>query len=374
MIEGLRTSPVSMDQEAYESWKDYRTRRYLTDPNQLRVMVRNPFQLTQHERASLLDKISRNNFVVYEYDLCQDDIHAAFEECQIEPEKTKSQIIDQHVIGQHGLSQKNDRLCPVSNRGYAHICRQLGLVDSIPNPESGPNDVTLVREINQTRGLHELDFPSDSPTENVDFKRYIPYTNKPLGWHTDGYYNSDKHIVRSFILHCERPAIFGGANELVDPEMIYFQLRDANPQWAEALTQPDVMAIPANRVDNRTLRREFRGPVFHTDPNTGYLYTRYTQRKRNIRWKTDTLTEAALEAMHQLLEEDNQWKIRIRLTSGQGIICNNVIHRRTAFSDNNANSDNRNPGAETATSSKRCLHRIRFGNRLPSTGVYPPLD
>jgi hypothetical protein len=36
---------------------------------------------------------------------------------------------------------------------------------------------------------------------------YIPYTNRPLSWHTDGYYNAAAGQVRSWMLFCVRDAL-----------------------------------------------------------------------------------------------------------------------------------------------------------------------
>ena len=38
-------------------------------------------------------------------------------------------------------------------------------------------------------------------------QRYIPYTDKKLNWHTDGYYHRPDRIIRAMLLHCIRPAM-----------------------------------------------------------------------------------------------------------------------------------------------------------------------
>ena len=40
---------------------------------------------------------------------------------------------------------------------------------------------------------------------------YIPYTNRGLSWHTDGYYNPSDMPVRAMVLHCIRDAASGGS-------------------------------------------------------------------------------------------------------------------------------------------------------------------
>ena len=51
---------------------------------------------------------------------------------------------------------------------------------------------------------------------------YIPYTNKKLNWHTDGYYYPINLSVKSFLLHCENQAASGGKNQLIDHEVFIF--------------------------------------------------------------------------------------------------------------------------------------------------------
>ena len=71
---------------------------------------------------------------------------------------------------------------------------------------------------------------------------YIPYTNRPLKWHTDGYYGATRESVRCFILHCVRNAPEGGENALLDPEIAYIRMRDEDPNLVAAL-------MPASRHD-----------------------------------------------------------------------------------------------------------------------------
>ncbi len=59
---------------------------------------------------------------------------------------------------------------------------------------------------------------------------YIPYTNRPIRWHTDGYYNPPERRIRAMVLHCVAPAASGGENALLDHEIAYLLLRDAIPR------------------------------------------------------------------------------------------------------------------------------------------------
>jgi alpha-ketoglutarate-dependent taurine dioxygenase len=182
---------------------------------------------------------------------------------------------------------------------------------------------------------------------------YIPYTNRPIGWHTDGYYNYDgpTRTIRSMLLHCVRSASEGGENGLLDHEIAYIRLRDENPDYISALMRPDAMTIPANEDANGKMRSENTGPVFVIDPDTGGLAMRYTARKRNIRWRKDAATEAAVHALERVLGND-PLIMRVRLAPGEGVICNNVLHDRIGF-DTGANSG-----------SGRLLYRIRSYDRI----------
>ncbi len=73
---------------------------------------------------------------------------------------------------------------------------------------------------------------------------YIPYTNRPIRWHTDGYYNPPQRTIRAMVLHCVARAAEGGENALLDHEIAYLMLRDADPAHVRALMQADAMTIP----------------------------------------------------------------------------------------------------------------------------------
>ncbi len=189
---------------------------------------------------------------------------------------------------------------------------------------------------------------------------YIPYTSHRLGWHTDGYYNDAGHLIRAVILHCARPAASGGENAILDHEIAYIRLRDENPDFISALTHPGCMTIPANAGDGRGAEDEIRpartGPVFLVDRQTGALHMRFTARTRNIEWRQDRTTRDAVDFLLSLLESDDGPVIRHRLSAGQGLISNNVLHNRTAFEDDPA--------------APRLVYRARFLDRIK--GTYRP--
>ena len=203
-------------------------------------------------------------------------------------------------------------------------------------------DKTIVADLGRHFGLQHLDnnlYANDEgisalqvSSERRQFE-YIPYSNKAISWHTDGYYNPLDRKIRSMVLHCVRPAAQGGENALMDHEMLYMLMRDENPHYIEALMQPDVMTIPANIENGVEIRPEQTGPVFSVDEQTGHLHMRYTARTRSIEWKQDQTTLAAVKWLEELLASDSPAIFHHRLTAGQGLICNNTLHTRSAFED-----------------------------------------
>jgi alpha-ketoglutarate-dependent taurine dioxygenase len=181
-------------------------------------------------------------------------------------------------------------------------------------------------------------------------QRYIPYSNKALSWHTDGYYNPYHQRVQAFILHCQQSASSGGENSFIDPEMIYLHLRRENPAYIEALCDDNVMRIPANVQGQTCIRAETASSVFQISEDDSLLDMRFSQRKRHIIWRDDSLTQEALACLNELLNNNSLWRINYRLHSGEGVICNNVLHRRSAYEDDSDHN--------------RVFIRARYYNRI----------
>ncbi len=181
---------------------------------------------------------------------------------------------------------------------------------------------------------------------------YIPYSNRPINWHTDGYYNAADNQIRSMVLHCVRSAENGGQSQLLDQEIAFLRLWDENPEFIAALCHPEAMTIPENVEPNGNVRPESRGPVFSLDPKTGKLVMRYTIRKKYIIWRDDPATRAAVEFLNALLGSQDPFILTATLAPGQGVICNNCLHNRTGFD------------GDSDTPSVRHLLRARFNNRI----------
>lgn len=184
-------------------------------------------------------------------------------------------------------------------------------------------------------------------------RSYAPYSDRGLSWHTDGYYNEASAPIRAVLLHCTEAAKTGGENDLLDHEIAYIRLRDENPDYVAALMHPEAMTIPANREGGMEIRPARSGPVFSVDPATGVLHMRYSARARNILWRDDPATRAAVACLNEFLADPDGPAIRCRLLPGQGIIANNVLHDRAEFRNG--------PGH------RRLVYRMRFLDRIAET-------
>lgn len=210
-------------------------------------------------------------------------------------------------------------------------------------PEVG-NEVP--RRLGSQFGLHRLDPNLGADDDAMTALRviegagpgsgeYVPYTDKALNWHTDGYYNAPDRKIESMVLHCVRPAAEGGENALLDPDIAYIVLRDANPDWARALCHPDSLTTPANIQNGVTIRPQRSTSVFSM-ASDGSLLMDYTERKRNVIWRDDPDTRAAVGFLREFMASDSPYILRARLEAGWGLLCNNVLHTRTAFQDDPA--------------------------------------
>lgn len=223
-------------------------------------------------------------------------------------------------------------------------------------------DKNIPRQLADQLGLHRLDGNWLADEDGIsqiavaapvgDRAAFIPYTNRPIKWHTDGYYHPQSRHIRAMVLHCVRAAAAGGENALMDHEMAYIAVREANPDWMRALMASDAMTIPERLDEDGVARAEQAGPVFSVDEFSGALHMRYTARTRSVQWKDDATTRAAVAFLAQLLGRDGPHMFRLTLEPGMGLVCNNVLHDRSGFVD-----DPRQP---------RLLYRARYLDRIRS--------
>ena len=280
-------SPFNLnDYSSYEKWRDIKLHNKVSSLDDLLVRVKDPYQLSEDERISIVDCCEKFNMAIYQLN--------------------DSEIQDKSLV--HALG------------------KQFAMENLDANIRSDEDSVSSL-EVREQVG-----------------NKYIPYTNKALSWHTDGYYNHLDKQIYGIIMHCVRPSAEGGVNSLLNPEDVYIALRDENPAYIEALMHPEAMTIPDNIESGEVIRAAQTGPVFIVK-NNGRLHMRYSARKRNIVWRNTVDTSKAVEMMKQLMADDNN-VVKVTLKAGQGIICNNVLHNRSGFTD-----------SETQ---KRLMYRARY--------------
>ncbi|RAU23381.1 taurine catabolism dioxygenase TauD [Paramagnetospirillum kuznetsovii] len=223
------------------------------------------------------------------------------------------------------------------------------------SPQRGRDDKAALKALAAGFGLSSIDANQLADDDGVTplavhregaRSRYIPYTERPITWHTDGYYNTPGRTVRSLLLHCASPAAHGGANRLMDVEMLYILLREEDPDLIRVLMAPDAMTIPGN--DEEGMRRPATvGPVFSVDAG-GHLHMRYTARARNVEWSE--AARPAAEAIRRHLDAPSPYIFEHILQAGQGLIANNPLHTREPFTDDPARP--------------RLLYRARYHERI----------
>jgi len=292
----MNKTPFSLEDDAsYQAWREQKLANAPQELGELVVEVDDPRTLSRAEHDALMERCRKANMAIYVSrlgDLPGTDIPLG--------------------LGKHF--------------GLEHIAH---------NPGAEQDAVTALTV--QSDARHSA---------------YIPYSNRAIQWHTDGYYNRLDLQDHALLLHCVRPAKSGGENALMDHEIAYLLMRDANPEYVRALMQEDAMMIPKNVADGVDLRPDRIGPVFMVAAD-GHLHMRYTMRRKNVVWKDDPLVREAVAWLENLLNGDSPYIYRGTLQSGWGLLSNNVLHNRTSFED-----DVTDPG------NKRLLYRARYYDRI----------
>lgn len=252
-------------------------------------------------------------------------------------------------------------LQPAERRAlHRHIAaNNMALVQG-PQPQDDP---ALPRALAAQLGLHRLDanwLAEEDGASRIEVHParaageahggFIPYTNRAIAWHTDGYYHPEGRRIHGMVLHCVRPAAAGGLNRLLDHELAYIALRDQHPGHVQALMQPRAMVIPARITAGEPARPAQAGPVFSVCAESGALHMRYTARTRSIEWAPDVATQAARTALEEVLAEARATALQVRLAPGMALVGHNVLHDRSAFEDDPA--------------APRLLYRLRFLDRV----------
>ncbi|MBK1720829.1 TauD/TfdA family dioxygenase [Thiocystis violacea] len=288
----MMDSPFDLaNPDAYERWRERKLAQAPTELSDLLVEITDPRCLTDAEHEAILARCRRANMAIY--------------------------------IGRTG--DDPDKAIP------AALGARFGL-----------------NRLDHNRGADEDAITSLTVQTDAQHREYIPYSNRPIDWHTDGYYNSPEREILALLLHCVQPAETGGENALLDHEIAYILVRDQSPDFIRALMHPQCMTIPASYVDGEQMRPDQSGPVFSVRSD-GQLHMRYTNRARNIRWRDDAVTTEAVTSLKAMLKSETPWHFKGRLESGWGLVSNNVPHTRTGFTDGAA---------------PRLLYRARYYDRI----------
>jgi alpha-ketoglutarate-dependent taurine dioxygenase len=284
-------SPFDLaDTDAYLRWREQKLVHAIVDTDELIVEINDPEAVSAAERAALVSRCQRSNMAIYASRIGMDE------------------------------------------RMLQRFAAQLGLQRLDANWLAGEQGITRI-----------------TVCDDGHRQAYIPYTDRAIKWHTDGYYNPPERQIRAMVLHCAQSAGIGGENRVMDHEIAYLMLRDANIEFIRALSAPDAMTIP-ERVDATDgVRPAQTGPVFSVDASVN-LHMRYTARTRSIEWKQDDTTLAAVALLERLLAAESPHIHQLRLENGMGLLCNNVLHDRTAFTDDPAKP--------------RLLYRARYLDRV----------
>lgn len=281
--------PFDLDNHmAYEAW---RTAKLSTEPQPLFVDIPHSGALLARQQQALAQSCAERNFALFRF---------------ITPPKNPPPALK--AMARHfGLAEIDANLCA---------------------GDSGLTAITV----------------RPTATDNL----YIPYTNRPIGWHTDGYYNAMEHQIHGMLLYCHQPAAEGGVNQLLDHDIAYIRLRDQNPEWIRALMAEDAFTIPPNTEGGREIRPATVGPVFSVSADGTRLHMRYSARQRNVIWKDDPLTREAAAALLELLNSAEPFVLELKLGRGEGVLSNNILHTRSGFTDT------------TDPAQQRIMYRARY--------------
>ena len=287
------SNPFDPDNDsAYQAWREYKLEDYPEQLEYLIVEVNDPRQLTKAEHEAIHNRCRKTNMAIY------------------------------------------------------------------AGPTGSDPDKAIPRSLGKQFGMTELDYNMGADDDGVTSLKvvegkwrsgYIPYTNRPIHWHTDGYYNLPERQIHGLLLHCVSAAASGGENALLDHEIAYIHLRDANPDYIRALMAENAMTIPPNNENGEQLRPARSGPVFSVLED-GSLHMRYTARTRSIEWSPDPLTQSAVKTLEAFLDSSSPNLYRATLQPGQGLISNNVLHDRSGFDDDDEHT--------------RQLYRLRYYQRI----------
>jgi alpha-ketoglutarate-dependent taurine dioxygenase len=272
--------------EDYKRWKDKKLESFTSNLDHLTVHISNPNSVSKPEKNKVISLIDSNSMAFFNID---------------------------NINYRDKLSIKK-------------FAFQIGLSDYELDSQSDDDGLTEITE-------HE---------HNNKISEYIPYTTKELNWHTDGYYNTRDNSILSWLLFCDTPSKKGGVNTYLDHEISYILFNESSGKIKDLMLET-ACCIPENIL---TKRKEVHNPVYMFDNEK--LHMKFSMRKKNIIWNDASLE--AINILKSIINDSFEYHVTKKFTEGEGVITNNVIHKRTAFT----NSENKN----------RLLYRLRSKRRV----------
>ena len=272
--------------EDYKRWKDKKLESFTSNLDHLTVHISNPNSVSKPEKNKVISLIDSNSMAFFNID---------------------------NINYRDKLSIKK-------------FAFQIGLSDYELDSQSDDDGLTEITE-------HE---------HNNKISEYIPYTTKELNWHTDGYYNTRDNSILSWLLFCNTPSKKGGVNTYLDHEISYILFNESSGKIKDLMLET-ACCIPENLL---TKRKEVHNPVYLFDNDK--LHMKFSMRKKNIVWNDASLE--AINILKSIINESSEYHVTKKFSEGEGVITNNVIHKRTAFT----NSENKN----------RLLYRLRSKRRV----------
>ena len=274
--------------DTYKQWAEEKLESFTPKIDDLMVEIMNPLNLTKPEKSRIKTLINNYNMAFY------------------------------------NISGKSKDI----RKSLLSLSQEIGLGDYELDSKSDENGLTPIKA---------------SSKEKIE-DEYIPYTNKSLNWHTDGYYNNNNKPIFSWLLHCEKPSYEGGENKYMDHEIAYI-LFNQKYENLYALMKDTTYTIPENKKNERP---NVTGYVFSFDNKYNKLHMKFTMRTNNIFWDNESLS--AINNLKSLINDSVDYHLIHKLIEGQGVITNNVIHMRSSFTI----SKNKN----------RLLYRLRSKKRI----------
>ena len=277
---------LTNNKEDYKRWKDKKLESFTSNFDHLTVHISNPNSVSKPEKNKVFSLLDSNNMAFFNID---------------------------NINHRNKLSIKK-------------FASQIGLGDYELDSQSDDDGLTEITE-------HE---------HNHKISEYIPYTTKELNWHTDGYYNTRDNSILSWLLFCNTPSEKGGVNTYLDHEISYILFNDSSSKIKDLMLET-ACCIPENLL---TKRKEVHNPVYLFDNDK--LHMKFSMRKKNIIWNDVSLE--AINILKSIINDSSEYHVTKKFSEGEGVITNNVIHKRTAFT----NSENKN----------RLLYRLRSKRRV----------